>query len=63
MANTTKILVDKYGMSLEQIAVALGCSFNAVRGWYVKRTKPIPVFQRRLDDILEAKADVRKAQQ
>ena len=49
--NLTKQLVDLYGWTREQLAYRVGCTSRSVENWYGGKTKPIGIFQRKLERL------------
>ena len=49
--NTTKILVDTYGLREETIAHRTGAHFNSVRAWYTG-VEPLFYYRRKLERLL-----------
>ncbi len=53
--NTTRELIERYGIRAEEIAFRLGASINSVRNWKAGRVNPLPLFQRQLNLMLRRK--------
>ena len=52
--NYTLLLINRYGMTVEEIAVAVKASASSVRNWR-NGMQPLPVYREQLAKIVEEK--------
>jgi len=55
MVNVTKVLIDKFRLSKEEIAYRVGCSVMSVHRWYLGAAIPLSIYRDKLAGLIKLK--------